>query len=120
MNNNEVYSNILDADEPDLIDTISLADLESIIEQGCVNTSIDDSIIDFGELSAYPNPVDDILTIKCPIPCHEMNVGLYDTQWNLIKSFIGISINMSDLSPGIYFIKAFNKESNYIEKVIKT
>lgn len=113
--NNEVTGCIWETQDV----TISLEELEPLLEEGCGITSTDDTIDDFNEFSIYPNPVNDILHIKCLDQCIVTNTELYDIRGNLIKRSNGNSIDMKHLSPGVYFVKAHSPQSNHIDKVIK-
>jgi len=114
--NDEVTGRIYDPSE---VVTISLAELEEVIEQGCVITSTLDAADDVDQVKIYPNPVSDKLTIECNAALGEVIAELYDTKGNLIKTSESYSIDMNDLSSGVYFVKVSCQASYFIEKIIK-
>lgn len=99
--------------------TIALEEFETLIDQGCGTTSTVDAIDDSKQFSIYPNPVNDILSIKCPAQCTEINIELYDNRGNLIKTSNRTSIDMNTLNKGVYFVKIYSQDLNYMEKIIK-
>ena len=82
--------------------TIALEEFEALIENTCGAISSVDDTDDSNQISIYPNPVNDILSIKCSAQCTIKNIELYDIQGNLIKSSIATSIDMSNLNSGVY------------------
>jgi len=97
-------------------ETIALEEFETFLEQGCETTSTTN---DFKQISVYPNPVTDILSIKCTPQCTITNIELYDIRGILIKKSNETSMDMNMLHSGVYFVKVYGQHSNYIEKVIK-
>ena len=59
---------------------------------------------EISELSAYPNPVVDVLTIQVN-PIKVENISVYNTQGNMIYSGTETSLDMSAYSSGFYFIR---------------
>ena len=72
----------------------------------------------FQELSAYPNPCDDVLNISQNTT--DARYFIYDLNGNLIQSDKASSrINVSDLKTGIYFFTLVDKKSTKTQKIIK-
>jgi len=99
--------------------TISLDEFESLIEQGCETSAIDISKEEIDQPIIYPNPVHDILQIKCSDDSKILSLELYDTQGELLNKSKGTTMDINDLSPGVYFLKVNSLKANYIEKVMK-
>ena len=73
-------------------------------------------------LMVYPNPTDNIITIKqiSQLPIHE--VALYDCVGKLVMSEIymeqgEVKLNLSEQTKGIYILKVKTKD-NYIYRKI--
>ena len=94
-----------------------------------VRTSDDDNDDGIEEIktsfNTYPNPVDDILYIKTNENINE--IVIYDvrgcrvsksTSLQVSKS-MSVSMSMSSLKPGIYFINIITKKGNITKKFIK-
>jgi hypothetical protein len=73
-----------------------------------------------GEISLFPNPVIDVLTIET---IKTASITIYDFSGRKIKmqKFCNENINLdlSDLPPGIYFLRAENNGVCFSEKFIK-
>jgi alpha/beta superfamily hydrolase len=71
--------------------------------------------------SIYPNPVQDELTIKFPLASTLNLFQIYDATGRCILSrnieTKKNQINVSELSPGIYFLRTGNESSDYIRFV---
>lgn len=106
----------------------SLGGISNILTQGFIqpetqiSTNVHALNIDYAFLQCYPNPVSEILTIVFPqsisgnytIDVYEMNGQKIVSQPIFIQENIKeVSIDLSMLSTGVYFIKA----SSYKEKV---
>ncbi|PIF44641.1 putative repeat protein (TIGR01451 family)/predicted secreted protein (Por secretion system target) [Chryseobacterium sp. 52] len=74
---------------------------------------------DKGNLSIYPNPVQDILYIKSSDEV--IKAEIYDVNGRIIsaKSVKGNSVYVSELAKGNYIIKLFTKDKTMIQKLIK-
>lgn len=76
-------------------------------------------------LSLYPNPVGDQLVISLPENQQNALMGyrIYDQLGQLIvqKNFLDFNapLNVASLTPGTYFIEAWNKENRYQQRFIK-
>lgn len=70
------------------------------------------------ELSAYPNPCEDVLNISQNTT--DARYFIYDLKGSLIQSDNASStINVSDLKTGVYFFTLVNKTSTQTLKIIK-
>ena len=92
--------------------TIGLEEFETLLEQGCRITSTVDALDDFNQLSVFPNPVNEILTISYPDKSTVLTTELYDNLGNLVKKSNRTSIDMNNLNAGIYFVKIYNQHSS--------
>ena len=77
------------------------------------------NIIDFETLrfNLYPNPTNDILNIDSQLLIEKVQV--YNMQGVLVKESFTKSIDVSELSSGIYFIKVSNNVTSSTMKIIK-
>jgi hypothetical protein len=87
----------------------------------CYKTGTSLGINDVGstQIKIYPNPANDVLNIDIEnienyvvslISIYGQTIGQYKPTHN--------QINISNLVPGIYFIKLSNHEKEYIQKLI--
>lgn len=72
----------------------------------------------------YPNPVFDMLEVELKSEVeHNHQLRLFDVNGKLMKqmNFLtkNITINLSNLPSGLYFIEVFNNSFSYREKIIK-
>lgn len=75
------------------------------------------------EISIYPNPSSNFITIKVPSASSKTTLNIYNSTMQLIKSFhfengIENKISTADLSPGIYFIDAQTESQSYKTKFV--
>ncbi|GJM36017.1 MAG: hypothetical protein DHS20C18_50180 [Saprospiraceae bacterium] len=76
------------------------------------------------EVTLYPNPTRETLFIQStPALAMPLDISIYNSQGNLLKvhsihSF-GDAIQVSELSPGVYFIRGKNKSQWFLQKFIK-
>ena len=77
--------------------------------------------------SAYPNPASDVVNIVCMEPaavhlynlCGELLLTDNIVQRSTInKNLLPLRINISDFTPGIYFIRADFEEGYAVEKLV--
>jgi len=67
---------------------------------------------------AYPNPVKDVLTIKTEGTIK--NSEVINISGQKLKSFTdAFTLNLSDLTSGIYFVKVYSETGVAIQKIIK-
>lgn len=77
-----------------------------------------ESVVKQNSLKIYPNPVGDILNLKTKE--NLINVEIYDSLGRKIRSLKNtIQNKVSDLQPGIYYVKIQTEKGKYIEKFIK-
>ncbi len=72
------------------------------------------------EITFYPNPTKDILFIENSSEIESLQ--LFNVNGKLLKSWKGIQlekISLSDLTRGIYFVKAASNRNNFVKKIIK-
>ena len=74
----------------------------------------------------HPNPVNDIMNIKMYAPVMEnMNINFYNALGMLIKSAQSagsdsmIEIEVSDLTPGIYYVEMVTENAKSVKKIVK-
>lgn len=74
---------------------------------------------DKGNLSIYPNPVQDILHIKSGEEI--IKAEIYDATGRIMnaKSVKSNAVNVSELAKGSYIIKLFSKDKTMVQKFIK-
>jgi len=75
-----------------------------------------------GEINVFPNPVKTILTIETAQP-NDYTFSLYDTGGKRVlkrqSSALTSTLNLKDLSKGVYFLNVETKEKSGTYKVIK-
>jgi len=76
------------------------------------------------ELQLYPNPADDIISIKWPPKVNEINYHIFNINGQIIGNGKLTredrnAINVSQLPTGIYWIQINNEENQLIKKMIK-
>jgi len=72
-----------------------------------------------GSLAFFPNPVKDVLNINYDKAVNQIDV--YDVNGKLVKTFTTVngSINVSDLSDGVYMLNIQTEEGLVIRKIVK-
>ena len=88
-----------------------------IIEE---NTEIEETFIIENTLNIFPNPTKNDLNIIFDVDMQNVKLSLYDHVGKLVKDLNWLSIqkgeqktiNVSNLSPGMYFINFMNTEHN--------
>ena len=82
---------------------------------GIVNNSAENT------LSVYPNPVNDVLNISNVSDANE--IVIYDVTGKVVKSVNvsgnNISVNVSDLAKGIYFVNVYGNKAVQAKKFMK-
>jgi len=80
-------------------------------------TAIEDQLEDI--IQVYPNPVKDILIVKGIE--EKAEIKLYDLQGRMVKA-VEISkkhsLNLGDLSPGVYLLHIQIRDNNHVSKII--
>ncbi len=71
------------------------------------------------EINIFPNPVDDILSLKSEIPVDKFEI--FDISGKMIFSVSGNEneINVSNLKPGVYLLKIVSKDKTGIKQFVK-
>jgi 3',5'-cyclic AMP phosphodiesterase CpdA len=87
--------------------------------RSCMNTAVYGAP-DPLNFSVFPNPASENLTIKCT---GRSEVEILNVEGQLLKRFItddiSTIVDLSDLSGGIYIVKAMNRNGIAIRKIIK-
>lgn len=79
----------------------------------------------FNKLEAYPNPASDHLVIRIPEKISTGKVSITNATGKLVLSRdltpgeSSIEMNISNLSPGIYFVRLSSQERDYLTRIIK-
>ena len=83
------------------------------------NSPLDVEEVDESSLAIFPNPVKDVLNINYDKAISQIDV--YDVNGKLVKTLttVGSSINVSDLSDGIYMLNIQTEEGLVIRKIVK-
>ena len=90
------------------VDNIEITDVPVNVE------SVEESA-----LAIFPNPVNDVLNIIYDKAISQIDV--YDVNGKLVKTFttVGNSINISDLSSGVYMLNMQTADGLVIKKIVK-
>ncbi|MGE5349029.1 MAG: CotH kinase family protein [Actinomycetota bacterium] len=74
-----------------------------------------------GEISIYPNPVRDLLTIRAGTDIS--SICVYDIRgtimWSQEVNSLQINLDMRDMSPGVYIVRIFTREGSFPRMVVK-
>ena len=82
------------------------------------NTADNPTSLDF---SVYPNPSSKIINVRIPEQLENGQYQIMDMNGKVIsQERITPSINVENLETGIYFIRIFDTNKNYIKKFVKT
>jgi len=83
---------------------------------------IDELSMDNNELSIYPNPAIDNVTISLNAAMQNAQVGIYNVFGQKVYSAVLTTkqetINTNQFSSGIYFVKVSNREKTFTKKLI--
>ncbi len=83
--------------------------------QGCWIVGVND--LNNYDFKIYPNPTSGIITIETTEDFDEIKI--YNSLGQELKIINGSSIDISDFSAGIYWLKASKKNKNIFKKIIK-
>jgi len=87
--------------------------------RSCTSTGVNE-VINPLNISVFPNPAAEKLTIECT---GQSEIEIFNIEGQLLKrlttSDISTTVDLSDLSGGIYIIKARNRKGIAIKKLIK-
>ncbi len=104
-------------------DSISIEAFEEFYDTGCDvlsgGTSTANTEYDEIEFSIYPQPTTYRLNITAPVDLHDWEINLYDLTGRSIAVEKGVSLDLSFLNPGVYFIQFTKDRQRYIKKIIK-
>jgi len=83
---------------------------------------IDELSMDNNELSIYPNPASDNVTISLNAAMQNAQVEIYNVFGQKVYSAVLVTkqetINTNQFSSGIYFVKVSNREKTFTKKLI--
>lgn len=107
------------------IDTIRAKYSNGIVE--CCNpasTGIAISTIPQSELELYPNPASSLLFLDYSFDSKSVTIEIFDTRGQIVKqirmnSSVKQSININDLTPGLYILKLNEGKNIYTQRFIK-
>ena len=102
-------------------------DFNPTIITNTVSTEVIDelSVEDFEtqDISIFPNPTTDVLTIKSNMPIQMLNIfdisGREIKTYNITKHTYTMELAIGDLSKGIYLLKVVSNEKTVVKKLIK-
>ncbi|MCL7762149.1 T9SS type A sorting domain-containing protein [Polaribacter sp. Z014] len=94
-------------------------DAHLISKNNNVTLGIENNLFVSENISLFPNPVNDVLTIETSKNIRFKNVIIYNTLGKEIFTSSNKQVNLSKLSEGIYFIKVFTDAGNLYKKIIK-
>lgn len=107
--------NITDGGNNLYIDNINVGELTTGVNDGNISEDI----------QVYPNPVQDVLTIRFTNPTTKQQVKIYNSLGKevLSKRIEGsknISVPIRTFPSGIYYVKIFENSNVFIKKIIKS
>ena len=84
-----------------------------------LNSPVGIEEVEEGSLAIFPNPVKDVLTINYDKAISQIDV--YDVNGKLVKTFttVGSTVNVSDLSSGVYMLNLQTEEGLIVKKIVK-
>jgi hypothetical protein len=75
------------------------------------------------ELRSYPNPVEDVLSIRLPNDMKSGNLNLYNDKGQQMISEIvcetNHNVDVRYMQSGLYFVKVYNGKKQVVTKFIK-
>jgi hypothetical protein len=109
------------ADTNGFIDTDSV----TVIVENCENSVSQNLNLD--EINIYPNPTEGLLTLNIEeLSIDELDIQLIHVNGGIMiqdkiytsRDRINKKLDMSSLEKGIYFLRLFSKEENYVQKIV--
>lgn len=84
-----------------------------------LNSPVGIEEVEEGCLAIFPNPVKDVLTINYDKAISQIDV--YDVNGKLVKTFttVGSTVNVSDLSAGVYMLNLQTEDGLIVKKIVK-
>ena len=84
----------------------------------CEALSINDNIL--SQLSVYPNPTNDIVTVKMPSNIEVVSMKLFDVLGNLVLKNANTSrLDVSNLSSGLYLLDITTTAGSVSKKIVR-
>ena len=84
----------------------------------CEALSVNDNIL--SQLSVYPNPTNDIVTIKMPFNIEVVSMKLFDVLGNLVlKNANTTRLDVSNLSSGLYLLDITTTVGSITKKIVR-
>jgi hypothetical protein len=84
----------------------------------CEALSVNDNIL--SQLSVYPNPTNDIVTIKMPLNIEVVSMKLFDVLGNLVlKNANTTRLDVSNLSSGLYLLDITTTVGSITKKIVR-
>ena len=84
----------------------------------CEALSVNDNIL--SQLSVYPNPTNDIVTIKMPSNIEVVSMKLFDVLGNLVlKNANTTRLDVSNLSSGLYLLDITTTVGSITKKIVR-
>ncbi len=81
---------------------------------------VKDIVVEDIELVVYPNPVTDIVNVKfdsrvaLPVELYTLSGQLLETNVDTFEGMNEVTLNMSDLAPGMYLVKVGNVTKKFV------
>lgn len=97
-------------------DIIESSSIYFVIEFEAATGIENNSIQNNRNVSVYPNPASDKISVKSGIPI--VSTELYNILGQKIYSGTNAEINISQFQRGIYFIKVFDGQEYFVKKII--
>ncbi len=80
--------------------------------------SVNDNIL--SQLSVYPNPTNDIVTVKMPSNIEVVSMKLFDVLGNLVLKNANTSrLDVSNLSSGLYLLDITTTAGSVSKKIVR-
>ena len=99
-------------------DGMSAIDDEGFCGSFQINVQNEVEETEINNIAVYPNPVRDLLNIE---NANNINVTIYSANGQMVKNLSNvngnITVNTSELSNGLYFVKMQNANATRIEKI---
>jgi hypothetical protein len=84
----------------------------------CEALSVNDNFL--SQLSVYPNPTKDIVTIKMPSNIEVVSMKLFDVLGNLVKKNANTTrLDVSNLSSGLYLLDITTTVGSITKKIVR-
>ena len=94
-------------------------DFHLISKNNNVTLSVDNNAFLSEKITLFPNPIEDILTIKTSENFRINKLIIYNSLGKEILESTNKEINLNQLSSGIYFIKVITDYGDFYKKIAK-